>query len=234
MSIDEEEKFWMNDPWVLISNASFLPKKCMSQNEQLNSLTRLSILLSIIMKFMKNQNWLYFLLISILVIVFIKFTKGVENFSITPLETNNNNNNNNIIELDAFEDTRGENKEHVFVNPVFSEEWQINPNIFPEEDLFGSVGPNEPFSGFEQPTRADTPYSQYLSRTNLLPSDEAMFGTLSSKGKGSQQWAREYANSAFTRNTIAHRNDMMSIYKKSLNRRFQNNCNDTFSPFHSF
>ena len=242
MSEVEVERFWMEDPWVLLNHLNFLPMKTMTQDEKLNALTRLAIIITVGLYFMKNQNWLYFLLGSVLVIVFVKCTRKIEGFAITPLDVIRTTSSQGIASYslpasgseiegpDAFEDTR--NTEHpVYVSPAFTEEWQVNPQIYDSVDVpdFSQNPDDGLFSGFDEPPRSGKPYAQYLTRTNLLPSDE---DKISGGAYGTN--AREYANSSFTRNSIAFRENMMSVYKKKLNRRFKHNCNDTFSPFNAY
>ena len=74
------------------------------------------------------------------------------------------------------------------------------------------------------------PYGQYLTRTNLLPSDEQTIRM----GDGSVLKAREMVNSFWTRNDIAYKENMSRIHKLRQDRRFRHNTQDTFSPFHSF
>jgi len=74
------------------------------------------------------------------------------------------------------------------------------------------------------------PYGQYLTRTNLLPSDEEATHMLN----GGPRQAREYVNSNFARHTIAFRENMTRLYKKKLARRFRSNNNDVFSPFQGY
>jgi hypothetical protein len=52
---------------------------------------------------------------------------------------------------------------------------------------------------------------------------------------GGPKQAREYVNSAFTRHTLAYRDNLTRLYKKRLARRFRNsNVYDTFSPYSSY
>ena len=226
----------------LFSNLSVLPSKDMNKAEKLNALTRLVIVVSIVMYFCKYKWWSTFLIISLLIILvlyyygnsqegFMKKSKpkkeeeqyhseneystpidGVEHFSIVPTYT-------------------GTDFQQTIIAPTFAEEWQIPP---PAYDIYTQVPyPGESSDTFETPLQPQSyPYGQYLTRTNLLPSDEYYVHL----GCGGARTAREYANSTFLRNDLAYRENMMRIYKKKLNRRFRSNggMNDTFSPYNSY
>lgn len=202
--------FWL-DVTVLLKSLAVLPTSEMSVDEKLNALTRLSIIISLVLYVMlDSQQWLQFLLMAIGVIVVLflinKVRTSREGFAITPTYSS-----------DDFHQTT--------VAPLFAEEWQNPP---PEYDLMTEVPETESFSAPLTPQ--SYPHGQYLTRTNLLPGDERAIHM----GNGSLKTAREMAGSFWLRNDLAFREDMTRIYKKRLQRRFRHNCNDTFSPFHSY
>jgi len=162
---------------------------------------------------MNNTYAMYFLLLALLLIVVVGCAvKGIggtgnrEGFSLTPTSQ----------DLSFMQTT---------VAPSFSEEWQVIP---PAYDLSTNAGCDDTFT--EILTPQDYPYSQYLTRTNLLPGDESQTHLMCGGSSG----AREYANSTFLRNDLAFRDNMTRIYKKSLARRFRHTSNDSFSPYSSF
>ena len=117
--------------------------------------------------------------------------------------------------------------EHVTVSPIFAEEWHVRPPVY---DLYvNRPPPRQPIPKKIEDPR-DYPYGQYLTRTNLLPSNERQVNLFCNK-KGS---AVGYVNSLFTQQEIAFRENMTRILKKKLKRRYRHECNDTFSPFFSF
>lgn len=213
-------KFWLEDPLVLVKCPEFFPRKTMTKAEKLNALTRLSIVVTCIMYGMNYEYWLSFLVISILFVVILFYSSidceindtQVEGFTIVPTYAGND-----------FEQT--------IVAPTFAEEWQIPP---PAYDLYTNVPSDTP--GFEEPlTPKSYPYGQYLTTTNLLPSDEYQTHMMC----GGATSAREYANSAFLRHYLAYKDNMTRLYKKKLNRRFRGSRvggthSDTFSPYSSY
>lgn len=208
-----DEKYWVEDPCTLFTNLRVVPMNNMSKDEKLNALLRLSIIITIVLYFCEFTQWFTFLLLAVLANVLLKYVgdnrkskDDKEHFTITPT----------YLGLD-FEQTT--------VAPLFAEEWQIYP---PAYDLYTQIPPP---ADFEAPLKPQNyPYGQYLTRTNLLPNDEYHARMLN----GGTRDAREFANDAWTRNTIAHRDNATRIFKKSLQRRFRMNCADSFSPYHSY
>lgn len=210
--VTDGEKFWVDDPCVLFVHIKLFPLPDMTKTEKLNCLTRLIIIVSGVLYFMEYKYWFTFLTLSILTILILKYAgsgKGdsKEGFTIVPTYSN----------PDYHTTT---------VAPTFSEEWQVYP---PTYDLYENQ-PSTTTTFAEPLTPQSYPYGQYLTRTNLLPSDE--YGTHMLNG-GPRQ-AREYINTSFLRHEMAFREDMTRLYKKKLARRFRHNTNDTFSPYSSY
>lgn len=206
-------KFWIEDPCILLTDFKIVPTNKMTLEEKMNAMTRLIIILTVVLYFIKFQYWLAFAAISIVSIIIYyaskKEKKVEEPFTVTPTYVSGD-----------FSQT--------VVSPTYSEEWQIPP---PAYDLYTNVPLPEEDTRFEEPLLPQSyPYGQYLTTTNLLPSDEYYTHT----GCGGTQDARSYANSAFLRNDLAYRDNMTRIYKKKLERRFRHNTNDTFSPYQSY
>lgn len=210
----KENTFWVENPCALFSEIDIIPKKDMSRSEKLNSLTRLLIIVVIILYFVDYKHWLIFLLIGLLLIIifnYYSFSKKdedqTEEFTVTPTYT-------------------GTDFQQTVVAPTYAEEWQIPP---PAYDIYTNVPDGD--DTFETPLKPQSyPYGQYLTKTNLLPSDEYYIHNQC----GGTRNVREYANSTFLRNDLAFRENMSRIYKKSLNRRFRQNCSDVFSPYQSY
>ena len=204
----DTEKFWVDDPCVLFKITKIVPSSTMTKDEKLNALTRLSIIIGAGMYFMKYEHALTFLLLALLMILIIKYGTKKEGFAITPTY-------------------QGLDLQQTVLAPLFAEEWQIYP---PAYDLYENAPPAD--VTFMEPLKPQSyPYGQYLTHTNLLPSDEYSTHMLN----GSVRDAREYVNSTFLRNDLAFRENMTALYKKKIQRRFRNSrCNDTFSPYQSY
>ena len=208
---DNKVKFWLEDPCALLKSLSIFPNMKMSKAEKLNALTRLVVVITGVMYVMEYEYWSTFLVLALFVIIVLQYSgndnKKKEKFTVTPTYV-------------------GTDFQQTTVSPIFAEEWQIPP---PAYDLYTNV-PNGQDT-FETPLQPQSyPYGQYLTKTNLLPSDEYY----THLGCGSPRTAREYVNSTFLRHDLARRENQMRLYKKSLNRRFRHNCNDTFSPYMSY
>lgn len=200
----------------------------MSQDEKMNALTRLALAISAGLYFMKYEFWFTFLILSILGVVLLKYG-GIrkDNFTaVAEAEKSSPVGETTLVEDFTLVPTYASPDMHVTtVAPIFAEEWQIYP---PAYDILVNTPPEV---SFEEPLNPQSyPYGQYLTRTNLLPSDEQ--GTRMLNG-GSKQ-ARSYANSAFLRHSLGFRDNMSKLYKKKLARRFRHSTQDTFSPFNSY
>lgn len=218
MSEPKEEIFWVDDPCVLFRNVRIFPLPDMTKTEKLNALTRLTIVVSGVLYTLQYEYWFTFLVLSLLSILLLKYAmKGTakdgsdakEDFTLVPTYAN----------PDYHTTT---------VAPLFAEEWQIYP---PAYDLYENQAPTG--LTFQEPLNPQSyPYGQFLTRTNLLPSDE--YGTHMLNGGPKQ--AREYVNTSFIRHDMAFREEMTRLHKKSLARRFRHNggLNDTFSPYSSY
>lgn len=202
-------KFWLEDVCELYASADVIPKKTMSHNQKLNALTRLVFIISIILYACDVSWWFTFLLLGLVVIVAMKYGRhDVEGYA-------------------ALAHYTSPDVTQTVVSPLYAEEYQIPP---PSYTLVENRQPGPLPNALEQFPAPAYPYGQYLTKTNLMPQDEYQ----THMSGGSANLAREYVNSQFLRHRLAHQEDSMRIYRKSLARRFRQNANDTFSPFSSF
>lgn len=244
--------FWVEDPCELFSSWAILPTTKMSKQEKLNALTRLVLVTAVIMYALKYDMWLTFLILALLLLVVLNYGtkegtfegyKKDEPYShhtdvkdedkddgyVEMLHEQDNTAETQLPSVEHFSVTptyTGTDFNQTVVPPTYAEEWQIPP---PAYDLYTNV----PYpDSFETPLRPQSyPYGQYLTKTNLLPSDEYY----THLGCGGARSAREYANSAFLRHDLARRENLTRIYKKKLARRYRHNgSNDVFSPFTSY
>ena len=227
MEKGSNDVFWAKDPCALFQSYSIFPTPEMSKNEKLNALTRLIICITAIMYYMKYEFWFTFLILALLLIVILAYAGGNgESFQLS--ETLKNTEEPQIEKFTVTPTYVGTDFQQTVVSPTFSEEWQIPP---PAYDIYTNVPPLNDPQTFETPLKPQSyPYGQYLTRTNLLPSDEYY----TQLGCGGARSARSYVNSTYLRNDLAFRENMTRLYKKRLNRRFRHNCNDTFSPYMSY
>jgi Family of unknown function (DUF5762) len=205
---EDDTNFWLKNPNILFDlKLGLFPTSSMSKTEKLNSVTRVVLLISIILLVCKFEYWYIFLIVSLFVILSVKYSAPVkEGFTVTPHYPSTD-----------FQQT--------VVSPSYSSEYQIPP---PAYDVYTYVPKLQTFAKPMSPQ--SYPYGQYLSRTNLLPSDEYHTHLLN----GSVREARNYVNSEFLRKELAFRDNQSRIFKKALDRRFQNSCSDTYSPYFSY
>lgn len=208
-----EGRFWLEEPCSIVANVTLLPSSSDTLGEQLNSLTRLTLVASGVLYAMKYKEWAVVLAISVAVIIVVwlmnRACKGKsEGFSVTPTYMSND-----------FEQT--------IVAPTYAEEWQIPPPAY--EQYYDNPPEVEYVSDIKDPR--SYPYGQYLTQYNLIPSDEEAMSYLS----GGATIAREYANSSFLRHDLGFRENMTRLHKLKMARRFRNDrCNDTVSPYSSY
>jgi len=220
-----DDVFWAKDPGVLFRSFAIFPTPDMTKNEKLNALTRLAIAVSIIMYYMEYQHWFIFLILSLLVIVILAYAGDPETFAVKKMDSNEES---NIEKFTVTPTYVGTDFQQTTVTPVYAEEWQIPPRAY---DIYTNVTSDNNPNRFDTPMKRQSyPYGQYLTTTNLLPSDEYY----THLGCGGPNAARSYANSTFLRHDLAFRENMTRLYKKRLNRRFRNDGQDTFSPYNSF
>lgn len=216
------ERFWVEDISILFNRIQLIPTTNMTKPEQMNILTRLIIIATIILWFCKWQWWKEFAFISIITVIIFNYNKiGCdttapirEGFTVTPTFGPND---------PALAQT--------YISPLYAEEWQVNPELRSTRTLKTGVKKTYPSSTtlFLNQKPRSYPYGQYLTSTNLLPSSEAQLAAASQSGKGMMNKsmgltsAREFANSEFLRNDLAFRENMMTTYKRKLNRRYAQN-----------
>jgi len=226
------KKFWLENPCKLFTSLNLFPNTTMTKPEKLNSLTRLALVLGGIMYAMKYEHAITFVVLAVLLIVVLNysgddgFERGKSDSQTKLTEDGDKVGREDFTMVPTY---LGTDFQQTIVAPTFAEEWQIPP---PAYDLYTQVpypGPSK--DTFQTPMQPQSyPYGQYLTRTNLLPSDEYY----THLGCGGARTAREYANSTFLRHSLAHQDNMTRIIKKKLNRRFRQNSQDTISPYSSY
>jgi len=129
----------------------------------------------------------------------------------------------------------GTNLSETVVAPTFAEEWHIPEPAYDQIDAdFVEPGYDSYEDDFTVPTDPRSmPYGQYLTRLNMLPSDE-MYARINIPG--GMMKVREFANSNYTRRDLQFREDISRIHKKSIERRNRQSgrARDIFSPYKSY
>lgn len=209
------EKFWVDDPSVLISNLQLLPTQDMSLDQKLNALTRLAIICAVVMYFMEFEYWLVFFITAILIIICLKYlsvNSKKEGFTIPPT----------YVDGAAPMTT---------VPPLFAEEWQIPP---PAYDIYNMSEMENPWTELacqSQECLTSQPYpiyGQYISDTTVLPSEEEEI-----KNRPLRD-AQQYMVDARTRDEIDYRNNMTRLYVNKINREYRAGCFDQITPYSSW
>lgn len=210
---DSNDKFWTEDPLVLLRNFCIFPTREKSINENLNCITTLVILVAItliLLKFPVNYTILGLMAALVIIILFAKTNKK-EGFS----------RGNRHVDPDYLRTN---------VTPLLSEEWNLNSptyEIITNEEQDETYGEGLPHGSMEPPL---VPYRQYLTKTNLLPGDESEISLFNGGSTG----ARNFMNDTFTKRDVAYRENMTRILKKKMNRRFRHNNYNSTSPYSGF
>lgn len=211
------EKPWFEDICSLFNSWCFVPSADMSLGQKVNSVSRLVLVATGVAWGLGYKKWQYILIIGTAVVVIMYVTgKRTEGFTVPGT----------ITSTPGYYDG---NFPTTVVSPVYAEEHQVPP---PAYDIVTEVYSDDCDDDEVQEVKlepASYPYGQYLTRTNLLPTDEYYVHL-----EDGLTNARTFVNNAFTRNDVAHRDNIMRVYKKKLQRRFRHNCHDTFSPWHSY
>lgn len=229
------DKFWLEAPHVLFDSFDIVPKDAMSLNENLNALTRLVVVITIILISIENEHALKFLCISIGVILFLKFSNGCKMGNVnTKVE--------GYMTVPPTKGPADPSVEQTWISPVFAEEWEVNPALKTEvlepivvNDMNTSY--NSGLLNTPDPNGVSYPYGQYITQTNLMPMTEREINMVKNKVGaetvfiGGAKSAREYANSEFTRHDIAFRENMIGVYRAKMNRRYAQNVGYTIDPY---
>jgi hypothetical protein len=228
-----EEKFWTENP-VDLFKLKFIPNCDMSAAEKMNLFTRYALLSGIVIGIVPC------LFIILALVIIYHSMKCDPEFLGKPRIKNQKED--YVSPL-----TSGQNFDGSFTYsaPVFSEEWQINPQEYESrESLVRNVPTNVAIIENSLADYEPKPYGQYITELNpnvdlLLPEDVNFLNSTTDRlrmtGGGSLRKAREYANSNFIKNAVAYRDTMTALHKNRLNRRYTcNSVNDTYSPYYSY
>lgn len=108
--------------------------------------------------------------------------------------------------------------------PIYAEQWRIRPLEYDEYSQL-ALPPSIHVNKIDDPRMY--PYGQLLSKTNVLPRDEARIGLW----VGEEPVAVAYMNSAFVRQDLEFRDSMSEIMKRKQGIRYKNNPYNYFAPY---
>jgi len=113
----------------------------------------------------------------------------------------------------------------VIIPPLYAEEWRYTPW---DEDHPHSVDivapPPDDINKINDPR--DYPYAQVLSRTNLLPCDEAKVALWC----GREPQAVVFTLGKYVRDDIAFRNTISSVMMMKMANKYKNTCPNLYNP----
>lgn len=108
--------------------------------------------------------------------------------------------------------------------PIYAEQWRIRPFQYDEFSQLAEP-PAVEVNKIDDPR--NYPYGQLLSRTNVLPRDEARIALWAVE----EPMAVAYMNSAFVRQDIAFHDSMGEIMRRKQAIRYKNNPYNSFAPY---
>jgi len=204
-SNDKKNKFWIDDPCVLITDLNIIPNASLTLNEKLNALSRIIFIATIIMYSIDYPFWFTFLIAALLIVFAVKIlSKENEGFSIPPTY------------VDGAEPL-------TTIPPLHAEEWQSPPPIY-DEYTNAPASEGKCYEYIE-----DRPiFGQYVSSNKLFPYQG---NEMANKPLNDAQL---YMNDEFTRDTLQFRNDMTRTFVNKLDRWYRHGCYDQISPFNSY
>ena len=129
------EKLWVNDYKILFNNDNYykiIPSNTMTLNEKLNSITRFSIIFSIIM-FILSKNYLYlYIFVIVFIIIYLLNLFNKETFN---LENNNHNNEHNGKSDNVTNvECQSPNKENPLMNVLLTDNFKEKKEACDVED----------------------------------------------------------------------------------------------------
>lgn len=200
------EKFWLEDPCVLVTNFKLLPGGDDGINVQLNCLTRIIIIVSGILYAMEYKYWLNFLILSLMFTFVIKIaSRKKEGFTLPSKYTENST-------------------PMTTVPPLFAEEWQAPE---PYYDVYTNAMSCDNVCPSDEPTydNDNRPiHAQYITHSNYQPYKEEYTTTQSLDD------AKLYQNDQYLEDDLAFRNDMMRNYINRVDRMYKHGFYDSISP----
>lgn len=213
------EKFWMNDPCILVKKFNILPSLELSLNEKLNATTRIIFIITIIMLCLDFPYWYWFLIIGLLIIMAIKiicskYCKNKDNYGL------GGNYNENFSIPSVYVDG---SSPMTTVSPLFAESIQSPAPIY---DEYTNAPPAEGECG---EIIEDRPiFGQYISSTRLFPYQSAELNNRPLND------SLLYMNNEWSRDQLQFRNDMTRTFINKMDRLYKHNCGDSISPTNSY
>jgi len=199
-------KFWVEDPCILLLDPVFIPSPGQSRDQKLNALTRLVILVTVILYMCEYEHWLLFLVVAILVIVIIHSVsknrkddseKSKEHFTFT----------NRYSDM-PYERTPDGGFMTTLPPP------QAETNLLPPMNYDTGTTELVEVEGFNSGDLGDS----YMTHTSLLPETEMTI--VDSQPPMSLNKAMDYANNSWIfQRDINHRQDMINRFRRVMNQR---------------
>jgi hypothetical protein len=237
MSDDKKsDSFWLNDPTVLFTNLQFIPNQTMNNAERLNALTRLLILITAGMYYFEYDQYLTVFILGLLLIIVLRSTKkegfaprrGVHD----PCKTCGFDSSMSYINT-KYEETPSNQFNHTNtgLRSYTHAHYKVIPPDVPAP--YREIWQNEP--------RWCREFSQYPNTYNIVPDAPTEYLPSSKCHFDNTEWvensvasagyppmgkrcAMPAIQSAFMRDSLEYRNNIMGDYIDQIGRTRQHNC----------
>ncbi len=240
------DPFWLDKPNVLFTTCEFIPTQNMTNSERLNALTRLLIVISIGMYLLNYQQYLTVFILGILLIVILRSTQK------EPFRPHRGNHDpchtcgfdSTLAYINSKYETSPQNQfshvndglrsythAHYNVKPVdvpapFREVWRKEPRWCNEFSQY----PNT-YNIIPEPSGKTKAAYRYIQENFSQPTNKCYFDDRAwvdnvSGGKcpPGRQSAMPAIQSAFMRDSLEFRNNIMGDYIDQIERERQHNC----------
>ena len=233
--------FWLSDPTILIRDLTLLPNQEMTNAQRLNALTRLLLLTALLMYLCGNDQYLTVLVVGIVVILILRSNRPKENFQPhrgghDPCHTCGLDSSMSYINS-KYETTPLTQFDHVNygLRSYNNSKYKVIPLDTPAP--YREIWQNEP--------RYCNEYSQYPQPYEITPTSESWEMPSNKCHFEDREWidntpdgifpnlAKQSAmpaiQSAFMRDSLDFRNNIMGQYVDFFEKQRQHNCVD-FKP----
>jgi hypothetical protein len=227
------DPFWINDPKILFTKFDIMPTRCMTNAERLNALTRLLAVITIVLYFTGYDQYFTVLALGILLILILRSNQPKEHFTPRrgvhdPCHTCGFDSNMAYINS-KYETTPANQFSHVnyglrswtnakykvipeYVPPPYSEVWRNEPRYCTEYSMNPNSYDISPTMNLGPSNRCHFEDREWVLNT---PTGQCSQGKVS---------AMPAIQSAFMRDSLQFRNNIMGDYIDQIERTRQHNC----------
>jgi len=233
------DPFWLDKPEILLSKFEVIPRQTMTNSERLNALTRLLLIITGVMYLMEMENYKVVFVLGIILILVLRSTK-CENFS--PRRGNHDPCHNCGMDSRlSYINTKYETTpidQYTHLNDGLRSYTHAHYNVIPQyvPAPYREVWRNEPrycneYVQHPKSYEINKPYRYIPTARCNYQDTQWVDNTPVGSGCGGtrKQSVMPATQSAFLRDSMIYRNNIMGDYIDQIERTRQHNCAD-FKP----